>query len=127
MLPFAGPCSFGLFLALFGCIFPPPGLATSVVCVCFGGGGAVFALGVDFFVTVLAAIAATLDEERGGEGARPVDGANRAGSGSLRFSLGFLNMELIFAGRKACVGCVGLQCGGVALWMQVAATRQESA
>ena len=115
MLPFAGPCSFGLFLVLFGCVFPLPALATSVVCVCFGGGGADFALGVAFFVTVLAAIAATLDGERGGEGARPVDGANRAGSGSLRFSLGFLNMELVFAGRKACVECVGCQCGGVAL------------
>ena len=115
MLPFAGPCSFGLFLALFGCVFPPPALATSVVCVCFGRSGAVFALGVAFFVTVLAAIAATFEEERGGEGARPMDGANRAGSGSSRFSLGFLNMELVFAGRKACVECVGCQLGGVAL------------
>jgi hypothetical protein len=36
-----------------------------------------FALGVAFFAMVLAGIAATLEEERGGEGARPVDGGNR--------------------------------------------------
>lgn len=66
-----------------------------MVCVCFGGGGAVFPLGVAFFVKVLAAMGATLDEERGGEGARPVDGATRAVLGSSRFSRGFLNMAIV--------------------------------
>ena len=97
MLPFAGPCGFGLFLPLLADVLPPQSLATRVVCVCFGGSGsgAVFALGVPFFVVVLEVMAATLDEERGGEGARPVDGANREVSGRSRFSRGFLNMGFV--------------------------------
>ena len=92
MLPFAGRCGLGLFLPLKPGVLPPHSFVTSVVCVCFGRGGVVFVLGAAFFVTVLAAIAATLDEERGGEGARPVEGANREVSGSSRFSRGFLNI-----------------------------------
>jgi hypothetical protein len=49
-------------------------------------------LGAAFFAAVLAAMTASLDEERGGEGGRPVDGVNRDDSGSVRFSRGFLNI-----------------------------------
>ena len=47
-----------------------------------------------FFVATLVAMVALLDEERGGEGGRPVDGASLDVSGNVRFSRGFLNMRL---------------------------------
>ena len=54
-------------------------------------------LGAAFFVAVLAAMSATRDDERGGDGARPVEGVNRDDSGKERFSRGFLNIEEIIA------------------------------
>jgi hypothetical protein len=52
----------------------------------------VLALEAVFFMAVLAAISASLDDERGGEGGRPVEGVSRDDSGSVRFSRGFLNI-----------------------------------
>jgi hypothetical protein len=99
MLPLLVPCGFDLILLLLAGDLLLQSLATRVVCVCFGGGFFVLVLGVAFFVTVLAAMAAAiLDEEWGGDGARPVDGANREVSGSSRFSLGFLNMIVVTDG-----------------------------
>jgi len=42
-------------------------------------------------------MSATRDDERGGDGARPVDGVNRDDSGKERFSRGFLNIEEVIA------------------------------
>jgi hypothetical protein len=58
----------------------------------FGGGAFVFGFGAAFFVAVLVAMSAIRDDERGGEGARPVEGVNRDDSGRARFSRGFLNI-----------------------------------
>jgi len=58
----------------------------------FGSGAAALAFGVALLVAVFAVMFATLDDERGGEGGRPVEGAMCEDSGSERFSRGFLNI-----------------------------------
>jgi len=95
MLPLGVPSGFALFLPLFAGDFFAQSFPTSFVCVAdfFDGGPAVLAFGVPFLGADFAAMPAMRDEERGGEGARPVENANRADSGSVRLSRGFLNME----------------------------------
>jgi len=63
----------------------------------FGSSGGAFVLGFGsvLFVVELVIMAVVLDGERGGEGARPVDGVTRDDSGSERFSRGFLNIEML--------------------------------
>ena len=100
MLPFGVPAGF-CFLPLFADVFLAKSAGVRVVCIgpFFGGGVFVLVLGDAFFGAVLMAMGAPLDEERGGEGGRPVDGVNRDVSGSVRFSRGFLNMGVGFQQR----------------------------
>jgi hypothetical protein len=81
-----------LLFPLFAADLALQSFATSVVCVFLGIDGAAFALVVAFGAAVLAGMATTGDE-RSGEGGRPAEGVIRDESGSLRFSLGFLNMD----------------------------------
>jgi hypothetical protein len=91
MFPLEAAWGFVLLLPLFAADLVLQSFATSVVCVFLEIGGAGFAFGVAFVATRLAGMAATGDE-RSGEGGRPVDGGIRDESGSLSFSLGFLNI-----------------------------------
>ena len=91
MLPLEAACGFDLLLPLFAADLALQFFATRVVCVFFGIGGADFVLGVAFVGVVFAGMAVAGDEWSG-EGGRPADGAIRDESGSLWFSLGFLNI-----------------------------------
>jgi hypothetical protein len=71
----------------------------------------VLAFGVTFFGAVFAAMAASLFEERGGEGGRPVEGARCDDSGKARFSRGFLNITKSFH-DIARVARIDVVCGG---------------
>jgi hypothetical protein len=95
MLPLGVPSGFALFLPLFAADFFAQSLPTSFVCVAdfFDGGAAALDFEAAFLGADFAAMLAMRDGERGGEGARPVEGASRANSGSVRLSRGFLNME----------------------------------
>lgn len=94
MLPFAGPCGL-CFRPLFAGDFLAHSDDTRVVCSPFFLTGIAAAPGLDvnLGVAALAAMSAMRDEARGGEGARPIEGATRDVSGKERFSLGFLNIE----------------------------------
>jgi hypothetical protein len=65
----------------------------------------VFGFGAAFFVAVLVAISAAGEDERGGEGGRPVEGVCRDSSGKERFSRGFLNIRKLVEHDH-----VGLRC-----------------
>jgi hypothetical protein len=80
-----------------------------------GSGAVVLALGVAFFAAVFAAMSATLCEERGGEGGRPIDGARCDVSGSVRFSRGFLNIWKRVFTLLCSPGYVLVRCGN--LWI----------
>lgn len=75
MLPFG--VAFGFFEALLAAAFLAHSDGTRVVCVLVECFEVVFVLDVVFFGAAFAAIFAVV-EERGGEGGRPVDGANWA-------------------------------------------------
>jgi hypothetical protein len=106
MLPFGVPAGF-CFLPLFAGDFltPPDGVRVVWVMAFFGGGAFVLGLGAAFFVAVLAAMFASLDDERGGDGGRPVEGVNRDDSGSVRFSRGFLNIDRVVGHDWAKLQC----------------------
>jgi hypothetical protein len=63
----------------------------------------VLAFGVARLGAVFAAMFAMRDDERGGEGGRPVEGATCDVSGSARFSRGFLNIGMCL--EQGCVSC----------------------
>lgn len=90
MLPL-GVCWFLGLLTLFAGDLLAQSDDTSVVCVAaFLGAAEALGLGVALFADVVAMVG--VDDRWGGEGGRPVEGANRDASGSLRFCRGFLNI-----------------------------------
>lgn len=64
-----------------------------MVCLGLGRVGVAFDFGVDVLVADFAAIAVAEDLERGGEGARPMDGDRCEMEGRFRFSRGLRNMR----------------------------------
>lgn len=92
-----------LFLVLCAGDFLLHCVDTRVVCVILGGTLEALGFGGALFVVVVAAMGGYSSEEWGGEGGRPVDGANRDEAESAQFSRGFRNINMSTQSEKNAV------------------------